>query len=376
MSYDFTFEQNNITKEFILLSNEEKLKCIELGLCMLKNGNHKMYSMNNEEWQEKIDEIIKQVNKEKEKYNKLTEIHKREMEELSQQIRNSCEVSFENEIKLLKNKNNSLCEDLRETSEKIYNIQQTTRKEIEDKYESKLEKGVTLLEKEREKYEKKIENIRNSYEEKLEKEREKTEIQKQRKTNSTLKGQDGEQSMEKLLNRMFPKAEIRSYTNKEGRRGDFSILEGDMNIMVEHKNYTKNVPKVEITKFHRDIKENPEYTCGIFCSQQSGISKKEDFSLEFCNGRPVIYLHQIEKEPEKLKYAISLFKMILSVENLDINNQEILESILQRQGNITKAYSNMKNMINKFKEDFLKVMENQEKEMLNIFSLINKKNTN
>ena len=109
---------------------------------------------------------------------------------------------------------------------------------------------------------------------------------------------------------------------------------------------------------------------------KSGISKKDDFSLEFSNGRPVIYLHQIEKEPEKLKYAVSLFKMLLSVENLDINNQEILEIILQRQGNITKAYSNMKMMINKFKEDFLKTMETQEKEILDIFYLINKKNIN
>jgi hypothetical protein len=68
--------------------------------------------------------------------------------------------------------------------------------------------------------------------------------------------------------------------------------------------------------------------------------------------------------------------MLLSVENLDINNQEILEVILQRQGNITKAYSNMKIMINKFKEDFLKTMEVQEKEILDIFDLINKKNIN
>lgn len=376
MSYDLTLQQNNITQKFILLSNEEKIKCIELGLCLLENGNDKMYSMNNEEWQEKLNIMKEEINNQKEKCSKLIGIHKTELEELSQQIRNSCQVSFENEINLLKSKNDSLHKQLHETSEKIYNIQQTTRTELETKYEIKLEKEQKQLQQQRAKYETKLENLRNQYEEKLEKEREKTEIQKQRKTNSTLKGQDGETSMEHLLNRMFPKAEIISYTSKEGHRGDFSILEGDMNIMVETKNYSKNVPKVEITKFHRDMKENPEYTCGIFCSQKSGISKKDDFSLEISNGRPVVYLHHIDKEPEKLKYAVSLFKMLLSVENLDINNQEILEVILQRQGNITKAYSNMKIMINKFKEDFLKTMENQEKEILDIFNLINKKNIN
>ena len=376
MVYNFTLQENNTTEKFILLSDEEKLKCIELGLCLLKNGNDKMYLMNNEEWEEKLNTINQEMSNQEKKYSKLIETHKKEMEELSQQIRNSCQVSFNNELNLLKDKNNSLCEQLEETSKKIYKIQENTRNELESKYETKLEKEYKQLEDQREKYETKLENIRNQYEEKLEKEREKTELQKQRKTNSTLKGQDGEQSMEYILNRTFPKAEIRSYTSKEGRRGDFSILEGDMNIMVEQKNYTKNVPKVEITKFHRDMKENQEYTCGILCSQKSGICKKDDFSLEFSNGRPVIYLHQVETEPEKLKYAVSLFKMLLSVENLDINNQEILEIILQRQGNITKAYSNMRIMINKFRDDFLTIMENQQKEMMDIFNLINKKNIN
>ena len=239
MSYDLTLQQNTITKEFILLSNEDKIKCIELGLCLFKNGNDKMYLMNNEEWEEKLNIMNQEMNNQEKKYSKLIEIHKREMEELSQQIRNSCEVSFKNELNLLKNKNDSLCKQLEETSEKIYNIQETIRNELESKYETKLEKEHNQLEHQREKYETKLENLRNQYEEKLEKEREKTELQKQRKTNSTLKGQDGELSMEHLLNRVFPKAEIRSYTSKEGRRGDFSILEGDMNIMVEHKNYTK-----------------------------------------------------------------------------------------------------------------------------------------
>ena len=91
--------------------------------------------------------------------------------------------------------------------------------------------------------------------------------------------------------------------------------------------------------------------------------------------REIQFTH-LPAAPEKLKYAVSLFKMLLSVENLDINNQEILEIILQRQGNITKAYSNMRIMINKFRDDFLTIMENQQKEMMDIFNLINKKNIN
>ena len=95
MSYDLTLQQNNITQKFILLPNEEKIKCIELGLCLLENGKNKMYSMNNEEWQEKLNIMKQEINNEKEKCSKLIGNHKRELEELSQQIRNSCQVSFD-----------------------------------------------------------------------------------------------------------------------------------------------------------------------------------------------------------------------------------------------------------------------------------------
>ena len=162
MVYNFTLQENNTTEKFMLLSDEEKLKCIELGLCLLKNGNDKMYLMNNEEWEEKLNTINQEMSNQEKKYSKLIETHKKEMEELSQQIRNSCQVSFNNELNLLKDKNNSLCEQLEETSKKIYKIQENTRNELESKYETKLEKEYKQLEDQREKYETKLEKQRLS----------------------------------------------------------------------------------------------------------------------------------------------------------------------------------------------------------------------
>jgi hypothetical protein len=153
------------------------------------------------------------------------------------------------------------------------------------------------------------------------------------------------------------------------------LLENDINMMIEVKNYDKNVNKTEINKFHRDMKNNEEYTCGVLLSLKSGICNKKDFSFEFINERPVIYLHRFNDDKKKIQYAFNLFKIILSIENLDVRNQEIIETILSTEGEIIKGYSVMRTSINKFQKEFLETMNTQEEKIKKIFFLINKKNT-
>ncbi len=72
---------------------------------------------------------------------------------------------------------------------------------------------------------------------------------------------------------------------------------------------------------------------------------------------------------------LSPFKIILSIENLDVRNQEIIETIISTEGEIIKGYNVMRTSINKFQKDFLEIMNNQEEKIKKIFYLINKKNT-
>ena len=371
MYLDFNLPKNSVSEQFALYNSEEKQKIIELGLSLYQSGSNKLYSMNNEEWEQKINGFEEKLRRENEKYEKLQREHKQEMEQLANQIRSSCEVSYQNESELLKKSIVSLQNQLQEQNNMLFSIRSETQKEVETKYETKLEQEKQNIQKERENTEKQ----REKYEEKLEKEREKTSETKKRKNNSTLKGQDGEASLEKLLNRLFPKAEIVNYTSKEGGRGDFSVLLDDINMMVEAKNYEKNVPKGEITKFYKDMKNNQEYTCGILLSLQSGICRKQDFSFEFVDGRPVMFLHNANNDVNKLTYAVSFFKIIMSITNLDINNQEILDAIIEKQGNVTKAYNTMKSTINKFHEDVSQLLETHQSELNTLFQLILRKNT-
>ena len=147
-----------------------------------------------------------------------------------------------------------------------------------------------------------------------------------RRTKSTAKGVDGEVRICQLLNQMFPTADVEDCRHSPGL-GDFVVLQGDVCMMVEVKNYKRNVAKAEVDKFMRDMNANPGYTCGIIASLNSGISGWKDFSLGTATGRPVVFLHDLEQDPDKLKHAFSVFELIHSVENLDLGKQSTLEAV-------------------------------------------------
>ena len=80
--------------------------------------------------------------------------------------------------------------------------------------------------------------------------------------------------------------------------------------MIEAKNYKKNVPKKEIDKFYRDMDANPEYNYGILVSLDHGEVRRDDFECEFRNGSPLIFLHKVRENPNKLLLAIKFCKLI------------------------------------------------------------------
>lgn len=143
---------------------------------------------------------------------------------------------------------------------------------------------------------------------------------------STTRGVDGEALACDMLHQLFPSAEIADCRNVAGA-GDFVVLEGDMNMMVEVKNYTRNVARTEIDKFKRDMLANPTYTCGVLASMRSGVCGKEDFSVEVLGDRPVVYVHRLEDDPGRMRQAANVFRMLHSVENADLRQQGVLDAI-------------------------------------------------
>jgi hypothetical protein len=187
------------------------------------------------------------------------------------------------------------------------------------------------------------------------------------RSKSTIKGEEGEQQVEEILLRMFPTAEISDERKTRGR-GDFVVTLGAVHMMLEVKNYTKNVTKSEISKFERDMTRNPEYTCGVLASLNSGVCSKEDFSLEILNDRPVLYIHRLTEDPNRLRCAMRLFELMHSLENVDLSKTGVIDQVQRElqarrhrvaalQGLVDRHCKELKELIAKEDEETTKTLE-------------------
>jgi hypothetical protein len=107
--------------------------------------------------------------------------------------------------------------------------------------------------------------------------------------NSSIKGKISENILYNILVSLYPTGEITSVgTQKE--TGDI-ILErkGKPKILIENKNYSCNVNQEEVKKFIRDTET--QNCCGLFLSQNTGISLKNNFEINLQNGHVLLYVH-------------------------------------------------------------------------------------
>lgn len=331
---------NKITNEFIKLPKEKRELCIKLGIDCLKGSDinvEKFYnqevSIIREEGEKKIKEL--EVELEKQKIE-----HANDLQNSAERVYKQTKLEQDQIIKELRNTVN-------EKDDKFFKLQSTVESEKRNESESFNVKMINELNKKNEDSRKREDKIREDYEKKLQEERDKNNKLEILKNNSSLKGKQGEQEMEQILNLMFPKAEV-TMCSSEGKRGDFNVVEDNMNMMIDVKNYTKNVQKVEIEKFHRDMKENPQYTCGVLISMSSGVCAKDDMSIDIVNERPILYLHNFSENTNKMKYALQVIKMIHTTENLNLKDQETINFIKVTQKELKKDYITSKKDLDKF----------------------------
>lgn len=124
------------------------------------------------------------------------------------------------------------------------------------------------------------------------------------KSSSQYKGQVSEFVMEELINRLYPTGEIVNTSSQTACCDLLLKRENKPKILLENKNYKRNVDLDEIKKFLRDIAENK--SCGIMLSQHSGIVGKPDYFIEVHDGNVIVYLHNVEYCGEKIKTAVDI----------------------------------------------------------------------
>ena len=124
------------------------------------------------------------------------------------------------------------------------------------------------------------------------------------RSSSQFKGQCSENMLETVLNKMFPTADVANTTSAKAS-GDFVIKREDKpTIMLENKNYERNVNLDEVRKFLRDV---TDLRCsGIMMSQFSGIASKPNGFIEVHDSNVLVYQHNVDYSPEKIKMAVDV----------------------------------------------------------------------
>ena len=148
---------------------------------------------------------------------------------------------------------------------------------------------------------------------------------------SSNKGKYGENNLFSVLTSLFPSSEITDTTGMKAS-GDFILKRIDKSpILIENKDYTHNINKDEISKFIRDV--DSQNMNGIFISQYSGISFKNNYHIDVNKGNILVYIQHCEYSPDKIRIAIDIIDYLSSkVQELNLgetNNipKEVLDDI-------------------------------------------------
>jgi hypothetical protein len=96
---------------------------------------------------------------------------------------------------------------------------------------------------------------------------------------------------------------------------------------------------------------------GILLSQQTGISGKSNFEIEFNNGKILVYIHNVNSQIEKIKSAVDIidnlsskFKEIQQSDN-DIISAELVENINKEYQDFLIKKQNIQNIIKDFEKN-------------------------
>lgn len=123
-----------------------------------------------------------------------------------------------------------------------------------------------------------------------------------------------------------------------GHEMDFLMeLEGQC-VMWELKNYTSVVPKAEVEKFLRDLKENPQAKIGVMISRSTDIYGKNQMGsllTEFDGNKMMIYLNRFEEfcgedEGRIFQLLTSLFRIWWNYhheENVTFDRAEVIREL-------------------------------------------------
>ena len=126
------------------------------------------------------------------------------------------------------------------------------------------------------------------------------------KNNSSTKGNVSETELYHMLQFIMPFDEVLNVSS-DTASCDFKVNRKNKDkptILFENKDYNRNVTSDEVKKFERDVQN--QKTHGIFISQKTPITFKENFQIDIIDGLIHVYIPNAKYDVEKLKTAIDI----------------------------------------------------------------------
>jgi len=183
--------------------------------------------------------------------------------------------------------------------------------------------------------------------------------------NSSSKGKISENIVLNILRELFPSAEV-EYVGSQKESGDIMIHRKDkQKILVENKCYeSKTVGSDQVKKFIHDV--DTQNCSGLFLSQEGGIVNKNNFEINIHNKNVLLYLHNVNYDPEIIKIAIDIidsFKSkldeITTTDDYSISKDTLEEINKEYQLFVEQKLSQLK-MVKEFSQKMIKNIESIE----------------
>jgi len=359
---------------FFSLSSTDKIKVVELGLAFFDEGTNKMQYWENSQWEKKLknsekiyqgekEELLKKNILLKDEFKNYCEASRIRQDSLVGEITEGTKQQFSLEITQLKEENREKINKINSLTANLHSLNDT----IDNKYNARLNEMRAFYEEKLADLQLKNDLLHKEYQTKINSHITRTQ-------NSTIKGQDGEEFIYLQLNLLFPSAEIED-THKTPSRGDFILRDEDVIMMIENKNYSKNVQKSEVDKFYRDLDSpaNSDIHCALFVSLQTGICCKTDFEFEVRNNKPILFLHKLQDNLYNLKLAFTFFKLILQQKELDLSNKELIGRFKNQATIFKRNFNKQKNILDRYHSNQINIISEQESQISGLYQLLSVK---
>lgn len=169
------------------------------------------------------------------------------------------------------------------------------------------------------------------------------------KISSQFKGACSEKDLGGVLVELFSDDLIEN-TSGQNEQGDFHLVRNQVPyIMFETKSYRSNVDTEEVNKFVNDTKKTRLHS--IMMSQYTGIVGKKNFTIDINeHGNIMIYLHQVNFSPDKIRLAVNIIDNLAPrikaiTEEEETNGIMIDKDVLNRINNEVSLFLDRKNKL-------------------------------